>query len=127
MDKVNERNRSNGHPDIKIGIGINTGSVMVGTIVSNTTTNVSVLGKHVNLAAKIESYANPREILISSDTYTELGNKVQVIGSQEILPEGSERSIKIYSICGLRGKFSISLNAISLQENRQLLDQAKSA
>ena len=110
-----------------IGIGVNSGEVMVGGIVADEQTNFSVLGKHVNFTVYMESFANPREILISHDTYTEIGNQVHVIGSDKISQVGFDRTTKIYSICGIRGKYNLTLNKISRQMNRQLIDQTKSA
>lgn len=52
-----------------MGIGINTGEMIVGNIGSEIRMNYTVLGHHVNLAARLCSAAKGSEILISPRTF----------------------------------------------------------
>jgi adenylate cyclase len=53
---VNAQNRAAGLPEVEMGIGIHTGEVVVGNIGSDRRTKYGVVGSHVNLTARIESY-----------------------------------------------------------------------
>ena len=56
--------------DLNIGIGINTGYMTVGNIGSEFHKDYTVIGKQVNVAARLESMAKPGEILITQRTYS---------------------------------------------------------
>ena len=56
MTAVNERNRHSGYPEVALGIGLNTGEVVMGNIGSKKRIKYAVVGRAVNLTARIESY-----------------------------------------------------------------------
>jgi adenylate cyclase len=61
--------KSYGH-DLNIGVGINTGYMTVGNIGSEFHRDYTVIGNQVNVAARLESMAQPGEILVSQRTYS---------------------------------------------------------
>lgn len=109
MDRVNARNRVDGLPNIEMGIGINTGEVMVGNIGSDKYTSFSVTGKHVNLAARIESFARGNEILISKSVLDSNSEEIWVENEREIHPKGINHPVIVYSLSGIGGKYQVSL------------------
>lgn len=58
--------------DVHIGIGINTGKVIVGYIGSPRRTDYTAIGDNVNLASRLEHEAGGGEIIISEPTYQEV-------------------------------------------------------
>ncbi len=60
--------------DIGFGVGINTDEVMVSTVGSDEFYDHTVLGKGVNLAARIESDCPGGEVHVSENTYKQLRN-----------------------------------------------------
>jgi adenylate cyclase len=72
MTMVNEKLLARRLPTIRIGIGINTGRVIVGEIGSEKQMNYTAIGDAVNLAARLESNAAPGQILVGESTASHL-------------------------------------------------------
>ena len=68
MEDVNAFNRREGLPEVKMGIAVNTGDVVVGNIGSQTRAKYGVVGTHVNLAGRIEGFTVGGQILVSATT-----------------------------------------------------------
>lgn len=109
MGPLNEKNRALGFPHLEMGAGINTGPVVVGNIGCTKRTKYGVVGQHVNLTSRIESYTVGGQILISESTLRPLGRTARVDGHMEVMPKGVKRPIFLYEIGGLAGKFKIFL------------------
>ena len=62
---VNEYNLSKGWPEIEMGIALHTGEVVVGNIGSTKRSKYGVVGRTVNLTARIESFTIGGQILVS--------------------------------------------------------------
>jgi adenylate cyclase len=119
MRSVNEKLAEMQLPEIAMGIGINTGEVVAGNIGSQSRAKYAVVGNHVNLTARIESYTVGGQILISETTYKEVEAIAKTNGSMEVEPKGVSQPISIYDICGLGGSYNLELPSIS--ESLQVL------
>jgi adenylate cyclase len=109
MEKVNEELKQMGLPSIAVGIGINTGEAIVGNIGSEKRTDYSVVGNHVNLAYRIESYTIGGQILISESTWEKTQSIVKISESQYIYPKGIQKALNIYSVVGIEGDYNLDL------------------
>jgi class 3 adenylate cyclase/ActR/RegA family two-component response regulator len=98
MDSVNEENRRAGLPEIAMGIGINTGEVVVGNIGSVKRAKYGVIGSHVNLTSRIESFTAGGQILISESTREAVGDAFKIDGQMSVEAKGVERPIRIYDV-----------------------------
>ncbi|MFH1531041.1 MAG: adenylate/guanylate cyclase domain-containing protein [Pseudomonadota bacterium] len=107
MDEVNRLNREQGLPVVEMGIGLNTGSVAVGNIGSERRVKYGVVGRHVNLAARIESYTVGGQILISDSTVEAIGPILLIISRQEVKPKGVKAPIVIHDVTGIGGEYGI--------------------
>lgn len=68
MAEVNDQNGQEDLPEVEMGIGIHTGQVVLGNIGSPERMKYGVVGRHVNLASRIQSYTTGGQILISETT-----------------------------------------------------------
>ncbi|NES18631.1 MAG: DUF3365 domain-containing protein [Symploca sp. SIO3E6] len=109
MDAVNAQIQELGYPPLEMGIGINTGEVVVGNIGSEKRTKYGVVGSQVNLTYRIESYTLGGQILIAESTLQEAGVMVKVSGQKEVKPKGVKQPIPIYEIGGVGGKYNLFL------------------
>ncbi|MEW6428167.1 MAG: response regulator [Thermodesulfobacteriota bacterium] len=109
MEGVNRRNRQEGYPAVAMGIGINTGEVIVGNIGSEMRSKYGVVGKNVNLTSRIESYTVGGQILASASTVAACGPILRIDGEMTVMPKGVKEPVTIYEIGGIGGDYHLFL------------------
>ena len=102
MDKVNEWNREHGYPDIQMGIGLHIGDAILGNIGSNIRTKYDMIGRNVNLTARIQSYALGGQILISEEFREEIKDTVRIDAGNtlRVKPKGIKEDVDLYDMTG---------------------------
>lgn len=101
MDGVNERNAAEGLPPLEMGIALNTGEVVVGNIGSETRAKYGVVGSHVNLSGRIESFTVGGQILLSESTRREAGEDVRVGRTMALDAKGFREPVTVHELFGL--------------------------
>jgi adenylate cyclase len=109
MASVNDRNRQAGYPEVALGIGVNTGKMVVGNIGSKKRMKYGVVGRHVNLTSRIESYTVGGQIFISEGTLKECGDIVQIDNAMQVMPKGVKEPLTIYEVGGIGGDYQLFL------------------
>jgi class 3 adenylate cyclase/CheY-like chemotaxis protein len=109
MDFINQENQRDGLPAVEMGIGVNTGEVVVGNIGSRKRTKYGVVGSHVNLTSRIESYTVGGQILISEATLLEAGPIVHVNAPMQVEAKGIEQPLTLYEVRGIAGAYNLML------------------
>jgi adenylate cyclase len=109
MKDVNRKNHLSGLPELEMGIGVNTGELVVGNIGSTRRTKYGVVGSHVNLTSRIESYTVGGQVFASENTANACGDLLEISEQIDVMPKGVKKPITIYDISGIRGEFNLSL------------------
>jgi adenylate cyclase len=101
MKTINEWNLERGFPVLEMGIGINTGEVIVGNIGSEKRTKYGVVGSHVNLCGRIESYTVGGQILVSPQTRAMISCDLDVAQELEVYPKGVKGGLILSHVTGI--------------------------
>jgi adenylate cyclase len=103
VPRVDARNAAAGLPPILMGIGLDTGEVVAGSIGSTTRAKYGVVGTHVNVTARIEQHTVGGQVLISAATRAAAGDDVVSDAEMEIALKGSDATTTVFSVRGLGG------------------------
>ena len=99
MEGLRARWRDMGiHRNFEIRIGINSGFCDVGNFGSSLRMEYTIIGREVNLAARLEQAAEPGEILISSETHALVQGQVQADARDAIVVKGFAHPIPVYGV-----------------------------
>ena len=108
MEDINVWNGERGYPVLEMGVGINTGEVIVGNIGSEKRTKYGVVGSHVNLCGRIESYTVGGQVLISPKTRSMVSEPLDIAMEQEVFPKGVKTPLTLAQVTGIGGAYGVS-------------------
>jgi class 3 adenylate cyclase len=109
MDAVNERNRADGLPVVEMGVAVNTGEVIVGNIGSHTRAKYGVVGTHVNLTARLQSFTLGGQVLVSEATRQLTEGCLRVGETFNVHPKGFQGPITVHEVLGVGGRWKVFL------------------
>jgi adenylate cyclase len=102
LDKYNKSRTTRERKEIKIGIGINTGKMMLGTVGGPSRMDGTVISDEVNLASRLESLTKRFgvSLMISSKTLEALSDKTRYhyrfLGAVRV--KGRSKSVEVYEV-----------------------------
>jgi len=109
MDLVNEQNRLEDLPEVEMGIGIHTGPVVVGNVGSPERMKYGVVGSHVNLTSRIQSYTTGGQVLISDMARREAGPNLKIGKQVQFKARGVDYAVTLYEVLGIARPYQLFL------------------
>ena len=86
----------NAFSGLSVGIGIDSGEVILGMIGSDKRADYTVIGDHVNFAARLCSAARPGQVIVSEAAWSEAGRRVPAKGPYRVQVRGKAEAQRVY-------------------------------
>ena len=103
LQRLQEAWKSRSVPSLDIGVGINTGPMLVGNMGSDKRKNYTIMGDSVNLASRLEGLNRKfrNRLIISESTFLQVQEKVVARELDLIRVKGKMQPVKVYELLGL--------------------------
>ena len=98
MIHFNRQMDKKGLPHFDIGIGINSGEVIVGNIGSSERAKYGIVGSAVNLAQRVQEKAHAKEIVITESVLNHLNGRVNILKTAQEKLKGYDTLFNLYTI-----------------------------
>jgi len=100
LDEFNNEITKEGIPAFGMGLGINTGTVVVGNMGSSQRFDYTCLGDSVNLASRLEGQSKPYGVrmVIGPDTAIQIKDEYPVVELDCIAVKGKKEGVRIYTL-----------------------------
>jgi adenylate cyclase len=101
LDAFNKEIQEEGIPAFGMGLGINTGTVVVGNMGSSQRFDYTCLGDPVNLASRLEGQSKPYgvKIILGALTAEQVEDEYPVVELDTIAVKGKTEGVKIFTPC----------------------------
>lgn len=98
MHELMREFRAQGLPEFEIGIGINSGVVVVGNVGSSNRMDYTVIGDSVNVAARLEKMAPGGAVLVGESIRQQCNSSVPMQPGGEVQVRNRTRPVKYYRL-----------------------------
>jgi adenylate cyclase len=102
IERLSSARVAEGKEPIVIGIGVNAGEVVAGTVGTEDRMEYTVIGDNVNVASRLTSNAKPGQILMSRRTLDLVRHAVEARPLGSIHVKGKDEEVEAYELVGLR-------------------------
>ncbi|OGS17574.1 MAG: hypothetical protein A2219_01340 [Elusimicrobia bacterium RIFOXYA2_FULL_50_26] len=102
LDKLNAKWKAEGRSPLEIGIGVNTGDMIVGNMGSKEKMEYTVIGDNVNLGSRLEGLNKEygTHIIISDATYQAVRDMVEARHLGDVKVKGKTKAVEVYAVLG---------------------------
>ena len=100
MAAFNERRSKAGLAPVRMGVGINSGTVVAGNVGSKERMNYTVVGDTVNVAARLVSLSREENVIISEQTYSLVKDHFTIEKKEKVALKGKNEMQQVYEVVG---------------------------
>ena len=118
MEDINQWNTEHDFPRLEMGIGLNSGEVIVGIIGSEKRMKYGVIGSPVNQCGRIESYCTGGQILISPSVRKRIRIPLTVEREIRVFPKGLDQEMALSQVTGIGAPYDIQITLMNRMPNK---------
>lgn len=98
LKELNEARREQQKPAAEMGIGINTGALIAGSVGTQERRNYTVLGSTVNIAARLCAQAQPGQVIINQTTYLRVADRIDAQAMTPVKVKGIRFPLNVFRV-----------------------------
>jgi adenylate cyclase len=102
IEELNRDAADRNWPELRVGIGVNTGIVTAGNIGSPKRIDYTVIGDAVNVSSRLCSNAVAGQVLVSESTAAEIGGEFRLQQLAALQLKGKSKPMPVFSVLGLQ-------------------------
>ena len=121
LKKLNAELEAENSLPINIGIGLNTGDVVVGNMGSNQRFDYSCLGDAVNLASRLEGQSKGYGVglILGEETARDMEDEFVILELDKIAVKGKTEGVKIFTSLGTHEELMGTMNYVMAQRQHE--------
>jgi len=104
LEEFNRTRAAEKQAPIRIGIGINTGKVITGSIGSTRALQYTAIGDAMNVASRLVNIASPGEVIVSESTFAQVADRVDATALPPVRVKGKADELKVWRVTGLKSE-----------------------
>jgi len=98
LAELNASRRAEGQPALEIGIGVNTGDVLLGNIGSDQRMEFTAIGDAVNVADRLQTLARNGEVFVGEVTAKAAGEGFSLVDRGELTIRGRQAAVRVFEL-----------------------------
>ena len=106
---------------IQVRMGVTTGYCSVGNFGSDNRMDYTIIGNQVNLASRLESAADPNQILVSQDTWTLIKKTIHCSQKEAIRVRGFDQPVPVYEVVNFHHRLDTDHRVVDSRQGFSLL------
>lgn len=119
LETLNKEIIDSGYPALEMGIGINTGNVIVGNIGSELRMKYGIVGDAVNRVSRIESNSIGGQVLIGKSTFSLVKGRVKTLPPRNVMMKGMKQPLVFYAVSAIEtSDYTVALKAAPVLDAR---------
>jgi adenylate cyclase len=87
-----------GIPEFQVGIGVNCGDAVVGSIGTSTRMEYTAIGDTVNISSRVCGIAKPNQVLITDSVYDKVKDRFRTVSLGAVQLKGKSRQVLVHEV-----------------------------